>query len=741
MTLWEASEILLGTGGAFLGLGAVCWWGYVLATRVCRSEGARVRLAAATVAACALLIGLFHILAIVSAFRMSVALPVVLALAALTHRLGNGGAAWRQLRADWGEAATSARELWASPARWPFLGAVALVGARGLRGSLAPPLSWDALTYHLFHVGRWVQAGGWVHDVFPDGNRYYGFFPYYGDVFWAWAMLPVRSDLLLAPAGVLVWCALVVAVYSAARSFDAERLPAALVALVLSLLPAIASQITAAYVENTLMVLLMLGLALLARVLRGAPAGLLVLATAAFALAAGVKTNAVPAFGAGLLAGGIALKRRGELSFRTGLVALFLPVLLLAPAPLRAWWETGSPVYPFELKIAGHVLFEANGQFLRLFSGKMIPGDEYGPAGIFYALFFPALDLRLQPFNVGPAGLILVPLGLRGAWRWLRAPETRVGALVLLVLAAATVASAFAPTVRFLWTEWAHMSSRFVIPAFAALALLALAVDGPGVRATWLVLVLVELGLGLPLGWGKVDARAFTAWAPWLLCAGAVAVLGWLLARRGWRGWAAAVLCTCVLGTFVLLERVRQAFRSDYYAAAATHEIFDVMPLGEAVAAAWPLWEVFDAGSYRLAISAGWEGIGQHWFRYPFMGHRLQNEVLYVPLTRGGEVFDHERAEDLAAHADEVAWVTRLVRQQVDAVATLAPAPFEERWLRQRPELFRPVEVKSPTGANHAWWVDRPAAQRWLETQPPREPLPEPRFVENPFSLQPTKGR
>jgi hypothetical protein len=44
MTLREASGILLGTGVAFLGLGAVCWWGYVIATRVCRSESARVRL-------------------------------------------------------------------------------------------------------------------------------------------------------------------------------------------------------------------------------------------------------------------------------------------------------------------------------------------------------------------------------------------------------------------------------------------------------------------------------------------------------------------------------------------------------------------------------------------------------------------------------------------------------------------------------------------------------------------------
>jgi hypothetical protein len=157
------------------------------------------------------------------------------------------------------------------------------------------------------------------------------------------------------------------------------------------------------------------------------------------------------------------------------------------------------------------------------------------------------------------------------------------------------------------------------------------------------------------------------------------------------------------------------------------------MPLDEMMASSWPYWAAFDKGTYRLAVSSGWQGTGQHWFRYPFLGSRLQNEVLYIPVTRGGLVFDHERRGDLATHADEIEWVARLVRQQVDAVATVAPPPMEERWIRQRPELFHPVEVASPTGANRAWWVDRSAALRWLESQPSREPLSEPRFVEAPF--------
>jgi hypothetical protein len=237
-----------------------------------------------------------------------------------------------------------------------------------------------------------------------------------------------------------------------------------------------------------------------------------------------------------------------------------------------------------------------------------------------------------------------------------------------------------------------------------------------------------------------VDARAFTAAAPWLLCAAAGGLLAWLLARRGRRRWAVGVACACVLGTLVLLVRVHRAFRSDYYAAAAAQEIFEAMPLDERGAAAWPLWEAFDRRTYRLAVSAGWQGTGLHWYRYPLLGTHLQNEVLYIPPTRGGEVFDHERGEELAAHADELAWITRLVRQQVDAVVALAPAPLEERWMSQRPDLFHPVEVKSPTGGNRAWWVDRPAAQRWLESEPPREPLPEPRFVEAPPS-RPANGR
>ena len=77
------------------------------------------------------------------------------------------------------------------------------IALRLVRDLVSPPMAWDSLTYHLFRPARWIQDGALRSSIGPDSWRFLEYFPHAGDVPWAWAMLPVRGDALIAPTGVL----------------------------------------------------------------------------------------------------------------------------------------------------------------------------------------------------------------------------------------------------------------------------------------------------------------------------------------------------------------------------------------------------------------------------------------------------------------------------------------------------------------------------------------------------------
>jgi hypothetical protein len=89
-----------------------------------------------------------------------------------------------------------------------------------------------------------------------------------------------------------------------------------------------------------------------------------------------------------------------------------------------------------------------------------------------------------------------------------------------------------------------------------------------------------------------------------------------------------------------------------------------------------------------MAVSAGWRSNGHNWFRYPFLGSRLQNRVVYVPITQDGSIVDYRITADARARADYDAWLRRLVDERVDYVVLLPPDPPEAAWVRAHPELF-----------------------------------------------------
>jgi hypothetical protein len=132
-------------------------------------------------------------------------------------------------------------------------------------------------------------------------------------------------------------------------------------------------------------------------------------------------------------------------------------------------------------------------------------------------------------------------------------------------------------------------------------------------------------------------------------------------------------------------------------------------------ASAWTIWRDLDDGaSHRLAVLAGWDGVGPTWYQSPLLGSRLQNRVFYVPPTRDGAVVDYRSMEAVAERASFVDWLGRLVAEEIDHVVSLAPRnTIEDYWMRQAPQVFVP-ESGDPGGAHVAYRVEGARARAAL---------------------------
>jgi hypothetical protein len=647
---------VLASAAALVLLGAIAVIGWGVAGRLV-PDGIAARACAAVIVAGAFVTVGFEFLARIGQFGLPAAL--VLATGAALATLKWSPPDVRGVSASARSAAGA--EPWLAAGIgvvWVFLAA---------RGLALPPLGWDALTYHLVHAGRWVQAGGFAPEAAPDGWSYYEYFPYVGEIPWAWAMLPWHGDPAVGLVSVGIAAASAGAAATVARELGADTRAAAGCGLATATIPALVRSAEVAYVDGTLLLAWACALVFVIRTLRAPSAANALLAGAGLGLCAGIKLSAMPLVAVGMAAGlaGIAAGGGSPGVLAARITALTGPLAIGAPAYVRGWVEKGSPFWPTPVSL-GFLVFAGDPNLTEIQGRK---GPTLGELA--WEQLFALTRPESQHLNVGPMPLLLAIPAAIGGYRLLADRSTRAAGAAVIAASAAFLAMCLAPSAR-AYMAWAG-SGRFLLPGVLGIVLLGIPVLP---RPARIGVIAISLAFALPRPHG------YDAWLALQVAAVLVGLAGLLaIERRPFVIGAAAWAGLAAIGALHDAHRWEAYERAD-----AKRPLFVRSPLSADLLCP-SLWEALDAdGPHRVALSSG--HYGQNWYRYPVMGARLGNTVVYVPPTPDGAV----PARDWdGGDIDGDAWIARLRAAGVDRVLLASPPAVEKAVADAHPEVFTPL--------------------------------------------------
>ena len=672
-------DALAHAGAALLAL-TVAWPSYLAACRLFPEAATAVRFAAAWGGMAALQVGLFLVSTAAGRFAFA---PLVTATALLTL----------VTQARWGAAAgvlaqrdvAAARDVWRALGPWRIVAVVVTLPAalRVVRALVAPPLAWDALTYHLPRAVEWVQHGTFAPLPGPDASTYYNHFPPYGEVYFAWALAATRTDAWLFAVAAWTWVGVWIGGYALARTIGAAPPAAAAAASAGAAVPAVASLVSAHYVDNVALATLLVALTFVLRTLAHWRAADALAAGVTLGLLLGTKSSALAvALVIGAWACVAAVVERAPAARQALAVAALAVGVLAAPPFVRAFVDTGNPLYPLEVT-AGSLLHLPGNPLLT----ETMRVGQVDTGAVLRALFaWAPWSPEYDHLGLGPASVGLLALAVVGAARAGRAGAAT--SALLATVALAIVLPTLSPSVRALWAFWTPASPRLLVGAVCIAA--AVAARSGATPVLW-ALAVVSATAAVPHGVGPAEWRGIAATWPVALVAAAVAAVSWRFARRA--QWRLAVAAGGALAVIVPagVAPVRDGIRMDVYQDAARGAAFDLHRLAVGEASAWPAWRALHARPpTRLAVAAGFTGPGHNWYRYPLYGARLQHSVRYVPVTADGRLHSY-RDPLLADAACETCWLDRLQTAHIDALIVLPPPTLEVAWARARPEHF--VEI------------------------------------------------
>ncbi len=614
-------------------------------------------------------------------------------------------------------------------ARWAAGLAVALAAWAawdlGIAALTAPvqPVS-DAPIYHLYFAVRWWKAATLARVPTPFGDSAAPYFPANADVWFTWLILPFGRETL-AKLGQAPFLPLAMtALFALARELGVRPIAALVPACVWGSGTGVLVNATVANADLVMATWYLVAVLFLVRHARSRCAGDLACAGLAAGAALGTKTVAVLFVPWLVLAGLVLVFRRGSgaggpgltparARARWGLCALFGVCLIL---PCGYWYarnllDTGNPLYPLRVELAGHTLLP--GWYTR---------DALGAGGP-YHIPTERVDLFAQILLRGwdPVLVPALVIGLAAAvWSAARGRP----------LAGLLASLAVLHLVLFWWVNPYQTQERFLFVALALAAVpLALVLDrwplltvpvalaigwhlvvdqvGLGIRELSplpapMHLRLTEL-LGMPSGAG---VRAGLGRLVLFGCAaGAVALLSW--AQRG-----------------PLRRRVSAACVAAGLVVAGSALRIEQLSIADPRLAFYPVWTQggYLPGWLRLEDASGpaarvaYAGTNLPYYLFAV---GLRNEVRYVNIDRHRGFLMHdyhvlyaERGEGSAANAtpdwdrrapDEAAWLDNLRDERIGLVFIgltnhaggehniydQEGFPIERTWAERNPGLFR----------------------------------------------------
>jgi hypothetical protein len=380
---------------------------------------------------------------------------------------------------------------------------------------------------------------------------------------------------------------------------------------------------------------------------------------------------------------------------RAALMGLAAYLIVLAPWLMSAARDTGAPLSPAPVSMAGQTLGIAPPE-VRWFMDR---AQESGSGALrelttLAKIFAPPIRRREQLgiLSILPALLLIAiaPGAIRRRWNHSMAAA--------LAVALTTVAVFYAPSFSAVRTHWPYSSSRFLLTAVVPLTAVAVAsVTRRRPVFTWTLLICATFNFAMYSTYGATWRSAAPAMG--LLVLG-ICVVAALTRGRSHMSPAGAWLLVLLAATLGLtaLHTLRDRLRADLMA----HE-FTVGAFQTAWTRALPYVDD-PRTSLRIAVTSGPFQNMDNWTVYPFMGRRLQNEVVYVPPSLDGLIppFDGWDAPGLARTADKRVWLARLETRGVTHVVSFNPPSIELSWMEADADRFEWLE-----GSKGIWGLFR----------------------------------
>lgn len=303
------------------------------------------------------------------------------------------------------------------PASWAFA-AVAVgtlvVGVllKAWNSSVTPSEDIDTVTFHLPNVARWIQSGSfWQIDQFnpllASGN-----YPQNGDVVFLSVLQAWENDAFARLVNIPFVALAAVAVYALARELRSPRATSVLFAAVFASLPVVSlAAYEGAKTDSIFLATFTAGAVFALRHFRSRDPAELVLAGIGLGIALGTKWYGIYSVPAVLLVWGAATllaKGRGPRLVRDGAALTGVTFAFGGFWLVRNWVESGDPIFPVAVRIAGVTLWDAPRDFIRECAGYRIV-DYLAEPRIWADYILPAYrdNYRL--------GGVLLALGVLGA--------------------------------------------------------------------------------------------------------------------------------------------------------------------------------------------------------------------------------------------------------------------------------------------------------------------------------------